>query len=301
MAVIDVRKLTKRFGQFTAVDGISFSVSAGEVFGFLGPNGAGKTSTIRILTGLSRATEGSCHVLGEQMTPENKKVRRKIGVVFEEANLYTRLSGRQNLEFFAALYGVKKHRVSELLEEFQLAEAGSKLVANFSKGMKQRLLICRALLADPDLLVLDEPTSGLDLASVELIRGQIRSCAQLGKTVFMSTHSLEEADELCSRVAFINHGKIIAEGDPASLKLRFGQDYLKVDLIPSVPLEEFRQVVDSVQPIKTEQEGRVFSVLLGLSSNELGGKIDQLRTAGRILRIHSQEASLREVFKSVLG
>ncbi len=301
MAVIDVQNLTKRFGQFVAVDRINVSVAAGEVFGFLGPNGAGKTSTIRILTGLSRATDGHCRVLGQEMSPENKEVRRKIGVVFEEPNLYTRLTGRQNLEFFATLYGVKKQRVSELLQEFQLGEAEGKAVAHYSKGMKQRLLICRALLSDPDLLILDEPTSGLDLASVELIRGHIHSLARQGKTVFMSTHSLEEADELCGRVAFVNHGKIIAEGDPAALKLRFGQDYLKVDLIPSLPLAEFWQMVESIQPIKTEQDGKVISVIVGLSSDRLGYEIDQLRSAGRILRVHSQEASLREVFKSVLG
>ena len=301
MKVIEVKHLTKRYGDYTAVDNISFSVTAGEVFGFLGPNGVGKTSTIRVLTGLSRATEGSCQILGEEMTPTNRRIRGRIGVVFEEPNLYARLSGRQNLQFFAALYGVNKKRVTHLLKEFQLSEAGRKPVANYSKGMKQRLLICRALLADPELLILDEPTSGLDLASVELIRGHIQSFAKAGKTVFMSTHSLEEADELCNRVAFMNHGKIIAEGDPATLKLRFGKEYLQLDLIPLVPLVDFRNVVDELQPIKVEEDGKVLSVLLDLTQDTLGADIDRLRSVGRILRVHSQAASLREVFKSVLG
>ncbi|HBN95251.1 MAG TPA: ABC transporter ATP-binding protein [Firmicutes bacterium] len=261
----------------------------------------GKTSTIRVLTGLSRATKGSCRILGEEMNPNNRQIRQKIGVVFEEPNLYARLSGRQNLQFFATLYGVKKSKIENLLDEFQLSETGNKPVANYSKGMKQRLLICRALLGDPEMLILDEPTSGLDLASVELIRSHIRSFAKQGKTVFMSTHSLEEADELCGRVAFMNHGKIIAEGDPAALKLRYGKEYVQLELIPTVPLAEFWHVVDALQPIKTGQDGKVISVLIDLTEATLGRDIDRLRTVGRILRVHSQEASLREVFKSVLG
>lgn len=301
MMAIKVAGLTKRYGQFVAVDNISFQVGSGEVFGLLGPNGVGKTSTIRILTGLSRTTEGSCQILGEEMTPNNKEVRRKIGVVFEEPNLYLRLSGRQNLEFFAALYGAKKGKVSKLLEEYQLSQAEGKPVAHYSKGMKQRLLICRALLNDPQLLVLDEPTSGLDLASVELIRSRILSFAEQGKTVFMSTHSLEEADELCTKVAFMNHGKIIAEGDPATLKLRYGQDYVQVDVIPTVPLAEFWRVVEELHLTKKDQDGKLISLGLPFNNEHLGRQIDELRAVGRILRIHSQEASLREVFKAVVG
>ncbi len=299
MTAINVQGLTKRYGQFVAVDNISFQVGSGEVFGFLGPNGVEKTSTIRILTGLSRATAGSCRVFGEEMTPNNKQIRSKIGVVFEEPNLYARLSGRQNLQFFATLYGANKDKVSELLDEYKLSEAGNKPVAHYSKGMKQRLLICRALLNDPQLLVLDEPTSGLDLESVELIRSRILSFAEQGKAVFMSTHSLEEADELCNRVAFINHGKIIAEGDPASLKLRYGQDYVRVDLIPTVPLPEFWTFVEKLQLTKSDQDGRVISLVIPMTNEHLGSQLDKLLMVGRILRIHSQEASLREVFKAV--
>ena len=224
----------------------------------------------------------------------------RIGVVFEEPNLYARLSGWENLQFFATLYGAERRKITDLMEEFQLAETGKKPVANYSKGMKQRLLICRALLSDPDLLVLDEPTSGLDLASVELIRSRIQSFAKVGKTVFMSTHSLEEADELCGRVAFLNHGKIITEGDPAALKLRYGQEYVQFDLIPIVPLAAFWDGIGALQPLKIEQEGRVVSVLVDLTGETLGRDVDRLRRVGRILRVHSQEASLREVFKSVL-
>ena len=160
-------------------------------------------------------------------------------------------------------------------------------------------MICRALLNDPQLLVLDEPTSGLDLESVELIRSRILSFAEQGKAVFMSTHSLEEADELCNRVAFINHGKIIAEGDPASLKLRYGQDYVRVDLIPTVPLPEFWTFVEKLQLTKSDQDGRVISLVIPMTNEHLGSQLDKLLMVGRILRIHSQEASLREVFKAV--
>ena len=214
---IDVRGLSKRYGQFLRM--ISRSRCTQASVRLLGLMGLARHRRF-VLTGLSRATEGSCRVFGEEMSPDNRRIRGRIGVVFEEPNLYARLSGWENLQFFATLYGAERRKITDLMEEFQLAETGKKPVANYSKGMKQRLLICRALLSDPDLLVLDEPTSGLDLASVELIRSRIQSFAKVGKTVFMSTHSLEEADELCGRVAFLNHGKIITEGDPAALKLR---------------------------------------------------------------------------------
>lgn len=300
MKVIDVQGLTKRYGDFTAVDQVSFQVGYGEIFGLLGPNGMGKTSTIRILTGLSRATEGSCLIFGEEMTPNNKQVLSRMGVVFEEPNLYSRLSGLQNLEFFATLYGVEKTKVHELLGEFRLTGAGSKPVAHYSKGMKQRLLICRALLNDPDLLVLDEPTSGLDLESVELIRGKILEFAEAGKGVFMSTHSLEEADELCHNVAFINHGQIIAQGDPASFKLSYGQGVLKVDFISTLPNDELPKFLKELELEVSSQEAEVVSLIMPLNQEDLGVKLDKLKTAGRILRIHSQEASLREVFKAVI-
>lgn len=300
MKGIEVTDLSKRYGEFQAVDGISFTVARGEVFGFLGPNGAGKTSTIRILTGLSRATAGSCRILGEEMSPDNKQIRRRMGVVFEEPNLYPRLSGRQNLEFFAALYGVGKARVQQLLDEYELRDAADKAVAHYSKGMRQRLLICRALLNDPELLILDEPSSGLDPVSVELIRGQIRAFSQQGKTVFMSTHSLEEADELCQRVAFINRGRIIAQGKPDELKLRYGQGYVQVDLRPTVSDAEVEQVLREVAPLHWSQTEKIVSITLHLSGAELARQLDQLSALGRILRIHSQEASLREVFQMVM-
>jgi ABC-2 type transport system ATP-binding protein len=203
---IAVENLVKKYGKTPALQGISFQVYPGEVFGYLGPNGAGKTTTIRILAGLSSPTSGSCRILG-QAAFRNPALYRHLGVVFEESNLYERLSGIENLRFFAALHGVPGTRAQELLQAYDLAQAAKRPVRTYSKGMKRRLLICRALLHDPEVLIMDEPTSGLDPTSASVIHAAIDTYRKQGKTIFLSTHDMAEAETLCDRVAFLNQGE----------------------------------------------------------------------------------------------
>jgi len=197
---IEVQNLTKRYEDVTAVDHINFEVKKGEIFGFLGPNGAGKTTTIRILTGLLKPDEGKASVAGYDVVKNPIEVKQRIGVVPEVSNAYVDLSAWENLILIGRLYGVPKRKLQEdaikLLKEFGLYEVRDKLVRGFSKGMKQKLLLCMALVNDPEVLFLDEPTSGLDVESARLLREKIIQYNKDGKTVFLSTHNMERADQL---------------------------------------------------------------------------------------------------------
>lgn len=218
MLTIEVNSLTRHFNGVHAVDGISFTVEAGEVFGFLGPNGAGKTTTLRILTGQLRPTSGTARVAGCDVVKERDALKPQIGVVFEYQNLYERLSAWDNLVFTARLYGVPQVRARQVLELVGLADRCKELVKKYSNGMKQRLLIARALLPEPKVLFLDEPTRGLDPQMARGIREVISSLAQTGTTVFLTTHYMEEADRLCQHVAILDHGRIMAMDTPRNLK-----------------------------------------------------------------------------------
>ena len=222
MKAIIATNLTKYFNSLAAVDGISFSVNQGEVFGFLGPNGAGKTTTIRMLTGQILPSSGEAEVAGFDIKSERQKIKSKIGVVFEYQNLYERISARDNLNFMRQLYGVERVRVEEVLELVGLKERANDKLKDFSNGMKQRLLIARGLLHDPQILFMDEPTLGLDPSIANEIRQLISQLAQKGRTIFLTTHYMAEADRLCDRVAIINHGKIIALDTPRQLKADYG-------------------------------------------------------------------------------
>ena len=221
-SIIDVKELTKRFGDFTAVDEISFKVTNGEVFGLLGPNGAGKTTTIRILTGLSKPTSGSASILGFDIHSEIIKIKKRIGVVPEISNLYDELSSFDNLLFMAQLYGVphaqRRKTAEELLKIFRLYERKDSLFRTFSRGMKRALTIAAALVHKPEVLFLDEPTVGLDVVAARSLRNLISNLRRQGITIFLTTHYLEEADLLCDRVAILVKGKILAVDTPQVLK-----------------------------------------------------------------------------------
>ncbi|MGC8961055.1 MAG: ATP-binding cassette domain-containing protein [Candidatus Bathyarchaeia archaeon] len=220
--VIEASDLCKYYGSIRAVDHVSFKVSGGEFYGFLGPNGAGKTTTIRILTGVIKPDSGSAHVMGYDVVREPIKAKQVMGVLPEAANAYTDLTAWQNLMFLGALYGLpKKSRIERariLLENFGLYERRNQTVRGFSKGMKQRLLICMALLNDPQVLFLDEPTAGLDVQSSRLIRDMLRKLSNEGTTMFLTTHDMDEANQLCDRIAIINHGRIAAVDTPEKLR-----------------------------------------------------------------------------------
>ncbi|MCU0522034.1 MAG: ABC transporter ATP-binding protein [Anaerolineae bacterium] len=220
---ISVQALTRDYGAVRALKGISFDVAQGEVFGFLGPNGAGKTTTIKILTGQLRPSGGTAQVLGYDVVKERQELQARIGVVFEHQNLYERLSGRDNLTFSARLYGVDHQRVDQVLDLLGLAQQAGKKVKVYSNGMKQRLLIARALLHEPDVLFLDEPTRGLDPNVARDIRTFVAELADKGVTVFLTTHYMEEADRLSDRVAILHQGNIVALDTPAALKAKHGE------------------------------------------------------------------------------
>ncbi len=216
MDSLEVKQLTKRYGDLAAADHISFSVRDGEIFGFLGPNGAGKTTTINLLTGLATPTSGSARIAGFDCATEIKKAQRVMGIVPDESNLYEEMDGLENLSFCAALYGIGKEerekKAGELLQKFGLAEAGRKPFGAYSKGMKRKLTIAAAIIHEPKILFLDEPTTGIDVASARQIRELIRTLNQKGTTIFLTTHYIEEAERLCNRVAFIVGGKIVRIG-----------------------------------------------------------------------------------------
>jgi ABC-2 type transport system ATP-binding protein len=224
MKAIEVHELTRDYDGLRAVDGITFTVDTGEIFGFLGPNGAGKTTTIKVLTGQLRPTSGTAEVAGCDVVDERQRLKPRIGVVFEYQNLYERLSARDNLVFAARLYGVPKGRVDQVLAQVGLTDRARDRIKEYSNGMKQRLLIARALLHEPEVLFLDEPTRGLDPNVARDIRSIIANLARRGVTIFLTTHYMEEADQLSDRVAIIDRGRIVALNTPEQLKAIHGED-----------------------------------------------------------------------------
>ena len=219
--IIQVAGLTKRYGEIIAVNDINFSVSKGELFGFLGPNGAGKTTTIRILTGVIKADSGTAFI--KDFSAGSISAKQITGVLPEMVNAYNDLSGWDNLMLMAELYGVPsseaKERSEKLLESLWLMERKNSLVKTYSKGMKQRLILSMALVSDPEVLFLDEPTSGLDVQSARLINNMLRSLNDKGKTIFLTTHDMDEANQLCDRVAIISKGRIVAVDAPEKLRM----------------------------------------------------------------------------------
>ena len=212
----------------TAVDGIDFTVNEGEIFGLLGENGAGKTTTIKMLITLLAPTAGVCKVLGFDTYQEADKIRGEINFVFGgEMGVYRRLSARDNLLYFAGLYKIKgeeaKKRTEELLKLVELEDAADRLVETYSKGMIQRLQIARGLINNPKIVFMDEPTVGLDPLGANMLRDIIRKLKAEGRTVLLTTHYMQEADELCDRIAIINKGKMIAMDTPENLKKAYGE------------------------------------------------------------------------------
>jgi ABC-2 type transport system ATP-binding protein len=221
LLAIEVSNLTKRFDEVLAVNGISFQVNKGELFGFLGPNGAGKTTTINMLTGLARLDAGQINISGIDCTRNPKAAQHLTGIVPDESNLYPELSGFDNLCFCAALYGLGKierqKRARELLETFSLTEAANRKFAGYSKGMKRKLTFAAGIIHQPPILFLDEPTTGIDVASARQVRQIIAGLHRKGTTIFLTTHYIEEAERLCERIAFIVDGRIVRTERTADL------------------------------------------------------------------------------------
>jgi ABC-2 type transport system ATP-binding protein len=282
--MIEAHDLRRTFGSKVAVAGISFSVRRGEIFGLLGPNGAGKTTTIRMLTGQIEASGGSAVVAGCDIVTERTQLKERIGVVFEEQNLYERLSARLNLEFSCWLYRLPESRVDEVLDLVRLRDRAKEPVRTFSNGMKQRLVVARALLHRPPMLFLDEPSRGLDPISAREVRQTVKQFSQEGITILLTTHLMDEADQLCQQVAFIVDGQLVANDTPRNLKLAHGERALLVTL----------------------EEGQNGNRSLSEKTLSLDDPLDQQRLSewiaqGKVGAVHSREATLEEVFIEVAG
>lgn len=249
---IEVLGLTKRYGQLAAVDHLTFDVEKGEVFGFLGPNGAGKTTTVRMLTGVITPDDGKALVMGYKAG--TLRAKQVAGVVPEMSNAYGDLSGWDNLILMADLYGVASNKAREngasLLQKVGLHQRRKDLVKTYSRGMKQRLILAMAMISDPYILFLDEPTSGLDVQSARLIKGLIQDLNWAGKTIFLTTHDMDEANQLCHRVAIINRGKLVAIDPPEKLRMAVsGMQSVEVSFDREVN-SEFLAELDGVEVVK---------------------------------------------------
>ena len=222
--MIELRNLTKHFGKVVAVNRLNLSVSKGEIFGFIGPNGAGKTTTLRMMGGVLAPTEGSVIIDGINMADEPEKAKRRIGFIPDRPFLYEKLTGMEFLRFTADLFGMQEglfHQKSEqVLKQFSLYNWGDELIESYSHGMKQRLIISAAILHDPKVIVVDEPMVGLDPAGMRMVRDLFKNLAREGTTLFMSTHTLSVAEDVCDRIGIIHKGLLIATGTTEELRLR---------------------------------------------------------------------------------
>jgi len=277
---IQVENVRFRYGAVTAVDGICFEVMPGEILGFLGPNGAGKSTTIKILTGLLTPQEGVARVLGRQPFRDSVEVQARIGVCFEEKNLYENMSGEENLNFFASLFGIKRYDSPKALRRVGLGDRAKDRVKHYSKGMRQRLMMARAFVNTPDVLFLDEPTDGLDPVSSRAIRDIIKEEAARGAAVLLTTHDMHEADELSNRVAFLNEGKIVALDTPENLKLQHGERAVKV---------------------RTREGGIVREEIVPLDAADAGERLKAAVSAEDLMTIHTEEATLEHIFIQLTG
>ena len=299
-AVIEARGLTRKFGHLVAVDHVEFGVYQGEIFGFLGPNGAGKTTTVRMLTGVIDPTEGTATIQGHDIREEPLLSRAHIAVVPEEANVYLDLSVWQNLILMAELHGVARHRrlqeAERLLDAFELTERKKQKARALSKGLRQRLMLCAALVTGPEVLFLDEPTSGLDVQSARLIRQIVSDLNRSGLTVFLTTHNMSEAGEICSRIAIIDKGCIAAIDTPEQLRSTISsRQYVEVSFAGAAPEHNELASLPGVSQIDADNRTfRLYTKLPGQVVTEVVRLAD--RRGLEITDLSNRKPSLEDVF-----
>ena len=275
MAAIEVTGLTKYWGKALALDNISFHVDEGEVFGFLGPNGAGKTSTIKVLVCLTNPTSGHVSVAGYDAVREPTEVKKRIGVVPDSSNLYDELTVWENLEFVSKLYHIKRsvraEKISELLELFQLEKYRDRPFGKLSKGLKRRTVLAAALIHEPKILFMDEPTSGLDVMSARALRDLVKKLARGGVTIFLTTHYIEEAGQLCDRIAILVKGRIVVIESPETLRARV-QD-VPLQGVPATSIKQRNRRI----LIQTQDVQETLKTLISLAE-EKGVKLKEVQT-----------------------
>ncbi|KYG29612.1 ABC transporter ATP-binding protein [Alkalihalobacillus trypoxylicola] len=275
--VIAVEHLSKKFKEATALKDLSFSVQAGEIFGFLGPSGSGKTTTIKILTGQLAQSSGKANVLGKPVEQINENIYEQVGIVTDNSGLYEKMTVYSNLKVFAKILNVKKERITELLERVGLEEHKHKLANQLSKGMGQRLVLARALLHQPKVLFLDEPTSGLDPSTALAVHELLFELRKNGTAIFLTTHNMDEATKLCDRVALLNEGLIVEHGPPKEVCLKYhSEKKYKIQLT----------------------DGQAFVLP---HSNETTERIRVWMAKDELMTIHSCEPTLEKVFLEVTG
>ena len=274
---VSMQKVHKKFGEATAIKELTLDIGQGEIFGFLGPSGAGKTTTIKMLTGQLVPTRGELKVFGRNVTTNRSDVFQYIGVLSDSSGVYERLTVYDNLLLFADIHGVPKKHIAEVLDKVGLLGDKGKQAKNLSKGMRQRLLVARAVLHKPKLLFLDEPTSSLDPGNTQEIHRLLRQLNKDGMTIFLTTHNMEEADKLCHRVGFLNEGSIVEMGDPQSLKLKYADNRIKVILKDD----------QRVEVVEKDAEG--------------GRKLKKWLDEKQLVSVHSMEPNLEEIFLRLTG
>jgi ABC-2 type transport system ATP-binding protein len=278
---IIAENLTYTYGELLAVDQIDFCVEHAEIMGFLGPNGAGKSTVVKMLSGQIKPKAGKAIVLGLDVARHPKQVQAQSGICFEITNLYEEMSAVGNLNLFARLFGVRDFNAEVLLERVGLGGRGRDLVSSYSKGMKQRLMVGRALLNQPSILFLDEPTDGLDPVSAEAIRNIILEERARGATIFLTTHDMLEAEKLSDRVAFIDQGKIAAIDTPHALKQQFGKRSLKAQI--------------------ARPDGRLEQREITLDNDQTASAVTELFRQEQVVTLHSEEATLEDIFIQITG
>jgi len=304
--VIEVRGLTRRYGELLAVDGVDFAVRRGEIFGFLGPNGAGKTTTVRMLTGVLNPTEGTASIQGHNIRSEPLLSRAHLGVVPEEANVYLDLSLWQNVMLIAQLHGMPRRRrfreAERLLDVLGLADRKNQKARTLSKGLRQKLMLCTALVTDPEVLFLDEPTSGLDVASARMIRQVVRDLNRDGLTVFLTTHNMDEAEQMCSRVAIINEGRIVATDTPERLRSAMqSSQYVEMGLTAgqAIDLAELERLPGILRLSREGNRVRLYSARPGRVAMEVARLAEA--KGFEITDLCTRKPSLEDVFLYFTG
>ncbi len=301
---IEVQDITKKFGEKVAIEKLSFSLNKGEIFGLLGPNGAGKTTTIRIILGLISPTSGNVFVSGMEVKDKNEilKIRRIVGYVPDTPGFYESLSAYENLIFFGKMYQVEdqklKDNIENYLKKFDLWERRDEPVATFSKGMKQKLVLARALIHEPEILLLDEPTASLDPEASKMIRDIIIDLKKEGKTILLNTHNLDEATRICDRIGILKT-RLISMDTPENLRRSFGtRTVITLENINETILEE----VKKLNPLTLEVDGKKIILKVRDGDKEIPEIINAIVSAGgKIRTVNEEYASLEEAYLKLVG
>ncbi len=304
--MIRTENLTRKFGNVVAVENLTLDVRKGEVFGFIGPNGAGKTTTVRMLCCLIAPTEGTAFIGDYEINrdPDSLNIRQMVGLLPESPGLYERLSPYRNLDFFAQLYGVprakREERIKDLLQMLNMWKKRDEPVGTFSKGMKQKIAIARALVHDPEILFLDEPTSGLDPRAAKTVRDFLSDLRREGRTIFLNTHNLAEAERLCDRVALVNT-KLVAVGSPLELKRRYWERTTQVQLKAISPsIISAVEALPFAKNVRTEDSKLLVDVGNPEEDNSMLAQTI-LAAGGKIQFISEMERTLEDVYLKLIG